>query len=52
MTSDEIKALIRTVPDFPAHGIQFRDITTLIAHAAGLAASIDRLAQAAEPVHV
>jgi adenine phosphoribosyltransferase len=40
----EIKALIRTVPDFPASGIQFRDITTLIAHGPGLAAAIEHLA--------
>jgi adenine phosphoribosyltransferase len=37
------------VPDFPAPGIQFRDITTLIAHAAGLAATIERMAEAAAP---
>ena len=49
MSPGEIKALIRTVPDFPAQGIQFRDITTLIAHGAGLAATIDRLVEAAEP---
>lgn len=29
------KALIRTVPDFPKPGIQFRDITPLLADAAG-----------------
>ena len=43
MTVDELKALIRTIPDFPAAGIQFRDITTLIAHGEGLAATIDHL---------
>jgi adenine phosphoribosyltransferase len=43
----EIKALIRTVPDFPAAGIQFRDITTLIAHGDGLAATIDHLVERA-----
>jgi len=43
----EIKALIRTVPDFPAAGIQFRDITTLIAHGEGLAATIDHLVERA-----
>jgi len=30
-----IKALIRTVPDFPKPGIRFRDITPLLANAAG-----------------
>jgi len=47
LSPDDIKALIRTVPDFPAAGIQFRDITTLIAHGAGLAATIDHLAERA-----
>ena len=48
MSPDEIKALIRTIPDFPAAGIQFRDITTLIAHGEGFAATIDHLAERAE----
>jgi adenine phosphoribosyltransferase len=43
----EIKALIRTIPDFPAVGIQFRDITTLIAHGEGLAATVDHLVERA-----
>lgn len=47
MTRDELKALIRTIPDFPSAGIQFRDITTLLAHGEGLAASIDMLAEIA-----
>ena len=47
MTPADIKALVRTVPDFPAAGIQFRDITTLIAHGAGLAATIDHLVERA-----
>ena len=42
-----IKGLIRTIPDFPAAGIQFRDITTLIAHGAGFAATIDHLVERA-----
>ena len=28
---DELKEKIRTIPDFPKPGIQFRDITTLLA---------------------
>jgi adenine phosphoribosyltransferase len=43
LTPDAIKALVRTIPDFPAAGIQFRDITTLIAHGEGFAATIDHL---------
>ena len=47
LSPDEIKRLIRTIPDFPAAGIQFRDITTLIAHGEGLAATIDHLVERA-----
>ena len=32
----DLKALIRTVPDYPKKGIMFRDITTLISHPEGL----------------
>ncbi|EAQ28405.1 adenine phosphoribosyltransferase [Erythrobacter sp. NAP1] len=44
MTPEALKALVRTVPDFPEPGIQFRDITTLIGHAEGLSASVEHLA--------
>lgn len=47
MTADELKDLVRTVPDFPQPGILFRDITTLIGHGAGFAASVDLLANRA-----
>ncbi|MGI8943983.1 MAG: adenine phosphoribosyltransferase [Qipengyuania sp.] len=47
MTPLELKRLVRTVPDFPAQGIQFRDITPLIGHPAGLGAAVDLLAQIA-----
>ncbi len=48
MTPDELKALVRTVPDFPSPGILFRDVTTLIGHGTGFAAAIDHLATRAE----
>ena len=41
MTPAELKALVRTIPDFPKAGIQFRDITTLIGHGPGFAATIE-----------
>lgn len=44
LSRDELKALVRTVPDFPQAGIQFRDITTLIGHHHGMAASVHHLA--------
>ena len=42
--SDELRALIRTIPDFPRPGIQFRDITTLLLDADSLTATVDALA--------
>jgi adenine phosphoribosyltransferase len=42
--NSDLKALIRTIADFPKPGIQFRDITTLLLDAQGFAASIERLA--------
>jgi adenine phosphoribosyltransferase len=41
---EDLKALVRTIPDFPKPGIQFRDITTLLLDGPGFAAAIDRLA--------
>lgn len=42
----DLRSLIRTVPDFPKPGVQFRDITTLLKDAAGFRAIVDRLAAA------
>lgn len=47
MTPEDLKRLVRTVPDFPSPGILFRDITTLIAHGEGLAATVGHLAERA-----
>lgn len=41
----DLKALVRTIPDFPKPGIQFRDITTLLLNPAGFATSVERLAE-------
>lgn len=38
-----IKALIRTIPDYPKPGVQFRDITTLLKDADGLRYVVDAL---------
>jgi adenine phosphoribosyltransferase len=42
--NDDLKALVRTIPDYPKPGIQFRDITTLLLDGPGLATTIARLA--------
>ena len=40
----DLRALVRTIPDYPMPGIMFRDITTLLGDAVGLTACIDQLA--------
>jgi len=41
---DDLRALVRTIPDFPKPGIDFRDITTLLLDRAGFGRTIDALA--------
>jgi adenine phosphoribosyltransferase len=43
VTPAEIAAAIRNVPDFPKHGIQFKDITPVLADARLFAGTIDLL---------
>ena len=46
--NDDIRRLIRTIPDFPKPGIMFRDITTLLLDAEGLRLTIERMADAVD----
>jgi adenine phosphoribosyltransferase len=41
--SRDVKDYIRTIPDFPKPGIQFRDVTTLFADPRGFRIAIDQL---------
>jgi adenine phosphoribosyltransferase len=49
---DNLKKLIREVPDFPKPGINFYDITTLLKHPEGLRLTVDALAAEFEGAHV
>ena len=49
VTAAEIEAAIRNVPDFPKPGIQFKDITPVLADARLFAGSIDLLTQQFAP---
>lgn len=40
-----LRSLIRTIPDHPRPGIQFRDVTTLIRDPGGLASAVEGLAE-------
>ena len=45
----QLKRLIRTVPDFPKPGIQFRDITTLLEDGPGFRRAVSALVDRARP---
>lgn len=45
MNNEELKALVRTIPDHPKPGIMFRDITTLMSHGAGFRAVIANMTE-------
>ena len=42
---DDLKATVRTIPDYPKKGILFRDITTLLADARAFRRAVDELVQ-------
>ena len=45
MIVDDVKRLIRTIPDYPKPGILFRDITTLLGNARAFRRAVDALVQ-------
>lgn len=45
LNPDQLKRLIREVPDFPKKGILFYDITTLLKDRVGFATLVDRLSE-------
>ncbi len=50
--NDDLAALVRTIPDYPKPGIQFRDVSTLLLDGAGFRAAIDRLIATFDPDEV
>lgn len=50
--NDDIKALIRTIPDYPIPGVQFRDVSTLLLDGNGFRTTIDRLADLIDPAEI
>jgi len=45
MTDRPLTDYIRTIPDFPVPGVQFRDVTTLFSDAGGFRRAVDELAE-------
>jgi adenine phosphoribosyltransferase len=52
MSRASLRSLIREIPDFPQAGIDFKDITPLMADAGALADAVARLAEYARPLQV
>ena len=48
MTIDDLKALVRDVPDFPTEGIVFKDLMPLIGDAAAFRSTVEHLAEWAD----
>lgn len=49
---NDIKARVRTIPDYPRPGIMFRDITTLLNDAYGFRKVVDELVQPYAGLHI
>ena len=49
MTTEQLKALVRDVPDFPQEGIVFKDLMPLIGSATAFHSTIEHLAEWARP---
>ena len=49
---DELRRLIRDIPDFPEQGIMFKDLTPLMADAGALRLAVEALAELARPLEV
>ena len=50
--TEDLRALIRDIPDFPKPGVLFKDITPLMADSAALAQAVEGLAEYARPLEV
>jgi adenine phosphoribosyltransferase len=50
--SERLRELVREIPDFPRPGIEFKDITPLLADAHALASAVRALAELARPLQV
>jgi adenine phosphoribosyltransferase len=49
---DELRRLIRDIPDFPKQGIMFKDLTPLMADAGALRTAVEALAELARPLKI
>ncbi|MEQ8743513.1 adenine phosphoribosyltransferase [Parasphingorhabdus sp.] len=47
--NDDLRALVRTIPDYPKPGIQFRDVSTLLLDGPAFRKTIDRMIALVDP---
>lgn len=47
--NEDLKALVRTIPDYPKPGIQFRDVSTLLLDGLAFRQTIDRIIAQIDP---
>ena len=47
--NDDLRALVRTIPDYPKPGIQFRDVSTLLLDGPAFRQTIDRMIALVDP---
>jgi adenine phosphoribosyltransferase len=52
LTIDQLRDLVRAIPDFPIPGILFRDITPLLSHSEGLHTAVALLASPFDEIDV
>lgn len=52
MTSEDLRRLIRDIPDFPKPGVVFKDITPLLRDEAGLSMAVEFLTQPFRAQHI
>lgn len=50
ISEDTVKALIRDIPDFPAQGVLFRDITPVLQNPSAFREIIDSMSECARPM--
>ena len=48
---DELKKMIRSIPDFPSQGIMFRDITTVLKDPKGLNMAVNAVAECVKDIN-
>lgn len=52
MNSDELKAALETIPDFPVPGVQYKDVTSLLTKPNAFRTTVDRIVEFAKSNYI